>query len=302
MSLIVRGDAAKPATFDAMARKAEETGLDTLWCSDHLIIPKLTVSKYPGRADGQFPEPWKTTYWQPFSVLGYLAGRTSTVRLGTSVLILPMRNPIEVAAQVAELDVLSGGRMNFGVGVGWFVEETETLGYPFKLRGARANEGLAICKALWTEQPATYKGKFYQLDTASFGPKPMQKPHPPIYIGGHTAGALRRVARFGDVWHPFKVTPALLKEARPELTRHMEAMGRDVARLPIAPKVPLTFQAGPPREGQFPTEGRTIDILDGIRAYRDEGATEMTFDILVETLDNALATMDRLSADVRPRL
>ena len=118
MSIIVRGKEAGPETFDAMAETAEELEFDALWASDHLIMPALTVSRYPGRADGQLPEDWKRVYYQPFSVLSYLAARTSKIRLGTSVLILPMRNPIEVAVQVQELDRLSGGRIDLGIGVG----------------------------------------------------------------------------------------------------------------------------------------------------------------------------------------
>ena len=127
-SLIVRGKAATPATFDAMAAKAEALKIDALWASDHLVFPPFITSSYPGRADGQLPDDWKQTYYQPFSVLNYLAARTTSVRLGTSVLILPMRNPLEIAAQFAEMDNLSGGRVNFGVGVGWYSEEFEALG------------------------------------------------------------------------------------------------------------------------------------------------------------------------------
>ena len=151
-SIIVRGDSASPATFDAMAERAEALKIDTLWASDHLVFPPFITSSYPGRADGQLPDDWKRTYYQPFSVLNYLAARTSTVRLGTSVMILPMRNPLEVAAQLAEMDQLSGGRVNFGVGVGWYSEEFAALGYPFKDRGKRTNDGLAIIKKLWTEE------------------------------------------------------------------------------------------------------------------------------------------------------
>jgi len=298
MSIIVRGDAAGPATFDAMAEKAEATGLDALWASDHLVMPPLTVSKYPGRPDGQLPDDWKRTYYQPFSVLGYLGGRTSKVRLGTSVLILPMRNPIEVAAQVSELDQLTGGRINFGVGVGWCVEEFEALGYPFRERGARANEGLEIVKKLWTEKEATHDGRFWRFAGAQQGPKGVQTPHPPIYVGGNTPAAIRRAARFADVWHPFKVTPEALAELRPTLEAALKAEGRASNGFPIAPKVALTFQDAPAGAGQAPTEGRPADILDALKRFRDAGATEFCFDIMTETLPVALDTMEQLAQEV----
>jgi probable F420-dependent oxidoreductase len=302
MSIVVRGDSATPETFDRMAEQAEAIGLDTLWASDHLIMPALRVSRYPGRPDGQLPDGWKRTYYQPFSVLNYLAARTRTVRLGTSVLILPMRNPIEVAAQVAELDRLSRGRVNFGVGVGWFQEEFEALGYSFKDRGARANEGLGIIKALWTQEVTTVDGPTYRFTGARMGPKPVQRPHPPIYIGGNTPAAIRRAARHGDAWHPFKVTPSGLAELRPALREALEAEGRSATDFPIAPKVALTFQDTPPREGQAATEGRPQDVIDGLRRFRDAGATELCFDIMTETLDVALSTMERFANEVRPKV
>lgn len=301
-SIIVRGDAAGPVTFDAMAEKAEALQLDTLWASDHLVMPPLKFSRYPGRADGQLPEDWKRTYYQPFSVLGYLSGRTKHVRLGTSVLILPMRNPIEVAAQVAELDQLSGGRVNFGVGVGWCQEEFEALGYPFHDRGKRTNEGLAVIKALWTEKKATYQGAYHNLEDVEMGPKAAQDPHPPIYIGGNSSAAMRRAAKFADVWHPFKVTPDGLAELRPTLEAALRAEGRPDKDFPIAPKVALTFQDGPAGEGQAPTEGRPQDIIDALRQFQDAGAGEFCFDIMTETLPGALDIIERFAQEVRDKI
>jgi probable F420-dependent oxidoreductase len=302
LSVIVRGDAANRETFDQIAAKAEATGFDTLWASDHLIMPALRVSRYPGRPDGQLPDDWKRTYYQPFSVLNYLAAKTSRVRLGTSVLILPMRNPIEVAAQVAELDQLSEGRINFGVGVGWYQEEFEALGYPFRNRGARTNEGLDLIHALWTKETASFEGPTYRFEGARMGPKPAQHPHPPIYIGGNSPAAIRRVARYGDVWHPFKVTPEGLAELRPALVDALEAEGRSAENVPIAPKIALTFQDGPPREGQAATEGRPQDIIDALRRFQDAGASEFCFDTMTETLPVALDTMDRFANEVRTKL
>jgi len=302
MSIIVRGDGAGPKTFNAMAEKAEALGFDALWASDHLVMPPLAKSRYPGRADGQLPDDWKRTYYQPFSVLGYLGARTEKVRLGPSVLILPMRNPIEVAAQVAELDQLSGGRINFGVGVGWCEEEFEALGYPFHERGRRANEGLEIVKKLWTEKEATHDGAYYRFSGAQMGPKPLQRPHPPIYIGGNSPAAIRRAARFADVWHPFKVTPEGLAELRPKFAEALRAEGRGADGFPIAPKVALTFQDGPAGQGQAPTEGRPQDVIDALRRFRDAGASEFCFDIMTETLPVALDTMERFAQEVREQV
>ena len=219
-----------------------------------------------------------------------------------SVLILPMRNPIEVAAQVAELDQLSGGRVNFGVGVGWFREEFEALGYPFEERGARTNEGLAVMKTLWSEGEATFEGDFYRFAEAILEPKPEQRPHPPIYIGGNSPAALRRVARFGDVWHPLKLTPEALAEFLPAVEAALAAEGRSVDGFQIAPKVALTFQDGPPAAGQEPTEGRPQDIVEALRRYREAGATELCFDIKTDSFADAMDSLDRFANEVRPKV
>ncbi len=302
ISVIVRGDAAGPDTFARMGEHAEALGWDCLWVSDHLVMPAMKTSRYPGRADGQLPAAWRQTYYQPFSVLNYLAALTTRVRLGMSVLILPMRNPIEVAAQVAEMDQLSGGRVNLGIGVGWYREEFEALGYEFSSRGRRTDDGLQILQALWRQEQTTIDGPYYRFERAEMGPKPVQQPRPPIYIGGNSAAARERLVRYGDVWHPFRITPAEIAAARPHLAQAFEAAGRPQVELPIAPKLPLTFQSGPAAAGQFPCEGRPDDIVDGIKRYIDVGASEFCFDIVSETLAVALDTMSRFSDSVRPRL
>jgi probable F420-dependent oxidoreductase len=224
------------------------------------------------------------------------------VRLGTSVLILPIRNPIEVAAQIAELDQLSGGRVDFGVGVGWFLEEFEALGYPFGERGARTNEGLAVCKALWREGAATFDGRFHRFEGAYMGPKPVQDPHPPVYIGGNSPAALKRLAAHGDVWHPFKITPAQIEKSNPLLAEALAAVGRPGESLPIAPKLLLRFQGGPPADGQAATKGRPQDIIDALRRHQDAGATELCFELDPETEAGALDTLERFVQEVRPEL
>jgi probable F420-dependent oxidoreductase len=302
MSIIVRGPDCGRQTFEAMAAKAEETGLDTLWASDHLVIPALKTSRYPGRADGAMPDTWVHAYYQPFSVLNYMAALTQTVRLGMSVLILPMRNPIEVAAQVAELDCLSGGRVDFGVGIGWFREEFEALGYDFTTRGKRTDEGLDAIKALWSDQAATFDGAFYRFEDTRLSPKPAQTPHPPIYVGGNSPAAMRRTARHGDVWHPLKLKPEQLVETRPELDAYLDAVGRPAASVTMALKVAITFQDGPPGEGQDLTEGRPQDIADAIRRYEDVGTDEICLDIRTDSAAAALDAMDRFAGEVRPKL
>ena len=302
ISLIMRGNAATPEAFDTLAEKAEAAGLDALWCSDHLIVPPRTVSSYPGRPDGTFPESWLERYWEPFTVLSYLAARTSRISLGTSVCILPMRNPVEVAKMVADLDQLCGGRFIFGVGVGWFQEEFDLLGWPFRERGARTDEGLAICKALWSEDHPSHQGKFYRFDNVSFGPRPAQKPHPPIWIAGHSPRALRRVARYGDGWHPFKPGFAIIEPGKAALAPLLAAEGRSLEQITLSAKGLISFQDGAPAEGQWPLEGRPEDMVAGIKRFEELGVEHITLDIHPETMPVALDTIERFVQEVRPKL
>ena len=301
-SLIMRGGAATPEAFARVAERAEALELDSLWCSDHIIVPDRTGHSYIGRSDGSLPPHWKEGYWDPFTVLGYLAALTRKITLGTSVCILPMRNPIEVAGFVAHLDGLSGGRMVFGVGVGWFQEEFDVLRWPFRERGARCDEGLAIARALWTEPRPSFHGRFYEFADVHFNPKPVQRPHPPIWVAGGSPAALRRTARFADAWHPFKPSFAVLEAGKAELARLLEQEGRSPEEVAICPKGHLAFRDTPAPEGQWPLEGRSADIIAGIRRFGELGVSHLVLDYTPETLQQALDTMERFVQEVRPKV
>jgi probable F420-dependent oxidoreductase len=300
VSLIVRGNDATQQNLIAMATQAEAWGFDSLWASDHLIIPPLDTSRYPGSETGQFPDSWLQRYFEPLAILNFLAGCTSRVRLGTSVLILPMRNPIEVAKEVAGADVLSQGRILFGVGVGWFKEEFDVLKVPFHERGRRTDESLQICKTLWTQEPATFRGRYYQFQDARFGPKPVQHPHPPILIAGHSPAALRRAARFGDGWHPFALTPEAFKAVVPQFHAAVKEAGRRPEDIEISLKVRLRFGDSPDPEP--PLHGSPAQVIATIRQYEALGVQHLVLDFVPETIDNILATMDRFAREVRPAL
>ncbi len=301
-SLIVRGNEATPDTFARIAERAEALEIDSLWCSAHIIVPPQIKSGYiliPGR---KHPEHWKECYWEPFTVLSYLAALTSKVTLGTSVVIVPMHNPIELAKQVAEVDQLSGGRFVFGVGVGWFEEEFEVLGQDFHNRGARTDEALDLMKVLWSDDPVSFDGRYYRVEKAFFSPKPLQRPSPPIWVAGGSKAALKRAARCADAWHPVRPTFETLREARADLDRYLEEAGRTPESLEIAVKLPLIFQDGPTQSEQPPTQGRVADIIGAIDRYRDAGASHLVFDFVPESLATALDTMERFAQEVRPGL
>ena len=195
------GALADPAALAEVARLAEDLGYHSVFVADHVIMPRATASKYPYSRDGGFPYDPDQNWLDPMVALGFLAGRTNTIRIGTSVTVLPMRHPIVTAKQVATADHLSGGRVIFGVGVGWMAEEFALLGESFSDRGRRMDEYLQLVKALWTEASPSFAGQYFQVKDCAITPKPVQKPHLPLWIGGDSPAALRRAARFGDAWH-----------------------------------------------------------------------------------------------------
>jgi probable F420-dependent oxidoreductase len=301
-SLVMRGNDATPDTFEKMAERAEALELDSLWCSAHVIVPPQVKSGYVLIPGLMHPEHWKERYWEPFTVLSYLAGLTKKVMLGTSVVVLPMHNPFEIAKQVAEVDELSGGRFVFGIGVGWFEEEFEVLGQNFRNRGARTNEALDLMKALWADDPVTFQGEHYAVENACFAPKPVQQPGPPIWVAGGSKPALKRAARYGDVWHPARPSFEQLEQGAAALGRYVEEAGRPLGSVEVAVKCPVIFQPGPPGAGEPPTQGRPADIADGLKRYRDLGSTHFVLDMLPETRAVALDTMERFAQEVRPKL
>src|SRR6185503_6736025 len=172
-----------------VVRAAEEAGLDSVWVTDHVIVPRDVDIIY------------REHMLDPLAVLPWLAGITSRIALGTSVVILPYRSPIPVAKLLASVDVLSGGRLIVGAAIGWMEGEFAALGVPFKERVSRSEEALELFRTLWTREHPEIETKHHRLHDVAFSPLPLQKPHPPLYVGGNSEGALRRVARFGDGWH-----------------------------------------------------------------------------------------------------
>ena len=194
-SVPTRGPLAGPDELRALAQRADDLGYDHIWVSDHIILPREVSSFYPYASDGVPTFLPDQPYFEPLAALNFLAGCTQRVRLGTHVLILPYRNPVLTAKMLSTLDVLSGGRVILGAGVGWMEEEFEAMGLDtYAKRGAVTDEYIELYKELWTKDTPSFDGEFYQISGSGFSPKPVQKPHPPIWIGGHTGPAIRRAA------------------------------------------------------------------------------------------------------------
>ena len=271
------------------AKAAEEHGFDSLWVSDHVIVPRKLNAKYPYSRDGAFPVPPDMAFLEPVATLLAVAGVTQRAKLGTTILVIPMRNPIVTAKQLATLDVLSNGRLILGVGAGWMQEEFEMLGVPFERRGARESEYIRLYKALWTEDNPSFRGKFWQIEDVGFSPKPLQKPHPPIWVGGHAPGALRRAGRLGDGWHAVGVAPSAVAEGYREVQRHAEQAGRDPASvaLSVRARVPVNEPA---------------QAVEQLAAYREVGVSHVVLEAGAGDLERSREMMAVLANDVRPKV
>jgi probable F420-dependent oxidoreductase len=219
--------------LDAVAEGAEARGIGTIWVGEHVVLFSEYESRYPYAEDGRIPAPPGSGLLEPMITLTYLAARTTSVRLGTAMLLLPQRNPVYVAKEVSTLDWISGGRVDLGIGVGWLKEEFDALNVPWERRGRRTDEYLEVLRTLWSDETSIYRGELYDLPACEMYPKPLQQPHPPVHIGGETAAALRRAARLGQGWHTFNRSPEQLAAGLTELDEHLEAAGRHRSELRI---------------------------------------------------------------------
>ncbi|MCU1455163.1 MAG: hypothetical protein JWN46_3309 [Acidimicrobiales bacterium] len=228
LTLVGAGAMAQPALAAEVAETAEGLGFTALWTSEHVVFPGEIRSPYPYSADGTFPAGGpRMDAPDPLIWLAYVAARTARIRLGTAVLVLPQRDPFVVAKQVASLDVLSGGRVSLGIGVGWLAEEFEVLGVPFADRGRRADEYVAVLRRLWSDAPASFSGDYVSFTDCTSLPHPVQPGGPPIIVGGDTVRAARRAGRIGDGWFPGTGTPDELEVLLGHLRDAAVDAGRD---------------------------------------------------------------------------
>jgi probable F420-dependent oxidoreductase len=217
----------------AMARTAEALGFESFWCAEHPFIPVHTTSRFPGTADGVIPEAY-SHFIDPFVALARASGTTSRIKLATGIVLVPERHPLLLAKEVSTLDLFSGGRFLFGIGAGWLREETQLMGGDFDHRWGQTRESILAMKELWTKPEAEFHGKFYDFPPVRSNPKPAQKPHPPVLLGGDAPRVLERVVAWGDGWLPNRVTPVELREKRATLDRLAKEAGRDPAAISIS--------------------------------------------------------------------
>ena len=309
--LPTRGATATPEALATLVTRGEALGFHSVMIADHIVFASEIRSKYPYTVSGAFPGHGDVL--EQLTLMAFVAGITKTLRLVTSVMILPYRNPVLTAKMLATVDVLSKGRVTVGVGVGWLREEFEALHAPaFERRGAVSDEYLQIFKTLWTRDPADFAGEFYQFKGVRCLPQPVQKPHPPIWIGGHSRRALRRVAQYGDGWHPVGANPAVplrpheLQAALEDLKRLIAAEGRSPDAVTITFKAPL-YDVSPSGElerqrglERRPFSGGTEQVAEDIHTYGRLGVSELIFDFRSENLSESLDRMEHFATVIKP--
>jgi probable F420-dependent oxidoreductase len=228
------GTGARPEVIRAVAIAAEAAGFATLWSGEHVVMVDEPASRYPYSPDGQIAVPAAADWLDPLLGLSYTAAVTSRIELATGVLLLPEHNPVLAAKQAATLDVLSGGRLTLGVGIGWSAEEFAALGIEFSRRGPRTAEYVAAMRALWADDVASFSGEFVRFDAVRVNPKPVRARRIPVVVGGNSDAALKRVAAFGDGWYGFNLTvDAALKRAA-ALAGYCRQQGRRLDKLTVA--------------------------------------------------------------------
>jgi probable F420-dependent oxidoreductase len=245
---------AGPKAWAELAQAAEATGFDSVWFPEHLVLP-VKMSGKPGAPDeGAPPIPSDTPIWDPFAAISFLAGQTKTLRFGTNVYNIGLRHPFVTARALVTADVVSNGRVDFGIGSSWLAEEWQAVQLPFEGRGGRVDESIEIVTRLFTQETISHDGRYYSFQPVKFEPKPVQKPWPPIIVGGDAPVSRRRAARLGDGWIPMNQTP----ESLPGALEELQAMRADAGR------------AG---DFQVIVQADASGGLDTLKRWRDAGAT-----------------------------
>ena len=313
ISLPGRGPLATPDSILALATRADALRYDSLFVTDHVVLPaSMARSVYPYSSTGQLPGGAAQDYLEPLAVLAWLAHVTRRIRIGTSVLVVPYRNPVVTAKMLATVDRLSRGRVILGAGVGWLREEFEALAAPpFEARGAVTDEYLRLMRAAWTTDPVRFEGAHYTLRDVHALPKPVQAGGIPIWIGGHTDAAVKRAGTLGDAWHPIALRPPglLLPDEYATRAKQVRAWaqraGRDPGAVTLTLRVPMEVRpkAAKAPGGDRPMfQGTAAEVVHDIRAYESLGVTHVVFDAAHSDLKSVLQNMERFANDVRPRI
>jgi len=290
------GPLATPEAVSNVARHAESLGYDTLWTFERLLYAVKPQNPYPGTPDGEWPEVFRRML-DPLDTLSFVASQTRKIFLGTSVLDLPYYNPVMLARRLATIDYLSSGRLRVGLGLGWSQDEMDATGANMKQRGAVADEFLQVLKAVWTQNPVEFRGKFYQLPNSYIDLKPVQKPHPPIYLAAFAPVALQRVGKLADGWNPTFIPAAGMAQMFSSILRTAKDAGRDPSRLELVVRANLHITDKPLGKDRGIFIGSMEQIREDTDACKQIGAHEVHFDPGFgpnASLDDRLRLMEQL--------
>ncbi len=282
------GPAAGPDALTAVATRAEEIGYDSLWVTERSLFPIEPAVPYVASADGSLPDVYRTVL-DPLTALAYVAGQTSRITVGTSVLNLPWYNPLLLARSLTAIDVVSKGRLKVGFGMGWSPDEYAAAGADWHRRGKVADENLEALLAIWTTDPVSYESPDFTIPASVIGPKPVQSPHPPIYMAAYTEPAMARVARFADGWMPVGVPIDGMTAMLQGIRQMAEGHGRDPNGIELIVRANLWVTDAPLGDDRFIFTGSMDQIRADVAASRAAGAAELTFDV---TFDPAATTVD----------
>jgi probable F420-dependent oxidoreductase len=288
------------------ARRADELGFDSLQLTDHVVLPVEMSSRYPYDPGGRFWADPDDDFYEPLGLLGFLGGITRRIRLGTSVLVAPYREPVATAKQLACLDVLTAGRIVVGLGVGWMAEEFRVLGSPpFERRGRATEEVIEIFRRLWRDQPASFDGEIYSFPPVGAMPKPLQPGGIPILLGGNSVAALTRAARLADGWQPFRLTPDELARALELAREHLAAAGRDLAGFTVSLRLGLRLAPGDARRRANEAPGKVLvgtpaDVAGELAVYEELGVDEIVFDFRTCSRDETIETLELAAESLLP--
>ncbi|MCA8927919.1 MAG: TIGR03619 family F420-dependent LLM class oxidoreductase [Alphaproteobacteria bacterium] len=308
-----RGTAGEPDSLKAIARKAEACGFTHFGMSDHVVVATEVDSAYPYSETGKFFAQDSGVSLETITALSFVASATSTIRLLSSVLVLPHRQPVLAAKMLATLDVLSKGRMTVGVGIGWMAEEIALLGGPeFRHRARASEETVEAFRELWTAGQPRYQGEHVRFDHLLFAPKPVQRGGLPVWVGGEAKGALRRAGRLADAWYPVAAhprfpldTPTLYGASLDQVRTAAADAGRDPTAVEAA-LLAIKCRVGPELAGRdgrrMPFTGSAQAIVDDIGAYRAVGLQHFLIGGDGDDLPRTLERMEEFQTEVMAKL
>lgn len=290
------GPVATPEAVSKVAQRAEALGYHSLWTIERILWPVNPQIPYPVTPDGKLPEPYKHVL-DPLDALTFAAAQTQKITLGTSVLDMPYYNPILLARRLSTIDFLSNGRLRVGLGLGWSKDEMDATGADMKTRGARADEFLQVLKSIWTTNPAEFHGKFFQVPKSYIYPKPVQKPHPPIYLAAFAPPALKRLATMADGWNPVAIPAAGMAQMFNQIKQMAKQAGRDPSSLSMVVRANLELTDKPLGKERMIFSGTMDQVTEDVKACASIGAAELfldpTFTHGGQSLDTWLSLLDQ---------